>query len=404
MTGPIGRSVGSDGWWTSRLSVPATGLRPSGYADVRDDIERAVAAGVDVLPLRGSTVTSLAPHVLAAVQDGARHNRVAGPRGLPELREAIAQKLRDRNGIIADPATEVLVTGGSKHALHMLLLCLLNPGDEVVFPTPSYTYGGSVELAGGVPVPVLMPQSEDFRWNSELLERAITPRTRVLLLSAPATPVGLVPTVAELEAMAALAERHDLVVVMDEAHENLVYDGHSHVSMAGLPDDVRSRVVTTYSMTKAHNLSGYRIGYLVGPRAVVDCVAKLLEWSVLLNPYLPQIAATAVLTGPQDWITDLVTLAQSNRDLLSAAFDDLDGISHVRPEGGMYHFLDISSTGLSDVEMSRKLLYEHGVPTEPGWISGSSRHLRITGTGSDPGVVVEATRRMTAAWEAFGRP
>jgi len=201
-----------------------------------------------------------------------------------------------------------------------------------------------------------------------------------------------------LLAMGEIAERHDLVIVMDEAHENLVFDGRRHVSAASL-GALRERTVTLFSMTKAHNLTGYRIGYLVGNAALIDQVAKMVEWSVLLNPYLPQLAAKAVLEGPQDWLEDMIRLAERNRNVVSAALDELEGVSHVRPAGGMYHFINVRGTGLTDLELYRRLLREHGIPTEPGWISGEAGHLRLTALGSPEAVVDELAHRLRIAWQ-----
>lgn len=388
----------SDGWWQSRLSPFVRGFDPSGYAAVRDEMAAARAAGVDILPLKGSTIQALAPHVLEAVVAGAHTNMHGHARGLPELRAAISRKLSARNGIVADPEREILVTGGSKHALHMLLMTLLEPGDEVVFPTPAYTYWGSVRLAHGKPVAVLMREADGYRWDPEAIEAAVTPRTRVLLLCAPMIPTGYVPTAEDLLAMGEIAERHDLVIVMDEAHENLVFDGRRHVSAASL-GALRERTVTLFSMTKAHNLTGYRIGYLVGNAALIDQVAKMVEWSVLLNPYLPQLAAKAVLEGPQDWLEDMIRLAERNRNVVSAVLDELEGVSHVRPAGGMYHFINVRGTGLTDLELYRRLLREHGIPTEPGWISGEAGHLRLTALGSPEAVVDELAHRLRIAWQ-----
>ena len=371
MSGVAGQA--SDGWWQSRLSPFVRGFDPSGYATVRDEMAAARAAGVDILPLKGSTIQALAPHVLEAVVAGAHTNMHGHARGLPELRAAISRKLSARNSIVADPEREILVTGGSKHALHMLLMTLLEPGDEVVFPTPAYTYWGSVRLAHGKPVAVLMREADGYRWDPEAIEAAVTPRTRVLLLCAPMIPTGYVPTAEDLLAMGEIAERHDLVIVMDEAHENLVFDGRRHVSAASL-GALRERTVTLFSMTKAHNPTGYRIGYLVGTAALIDQVA-------------------------QDWLEDMIRLAERNRNVVSAALDELEGVSHVRPAGGMYHFINVRGTGLTDLELYRRLLREHGIPTEPGWISGEAGHLRLTALGSPEAVVDELAHRLRIAWQ-----
>ena len=256
----------SNAWWMSKLARISRTVERSGTVTSRERTAVARARGVDVLPLIGSPRFPPVPHVVEALMRAASQHPMPSAIGLSELRAAIATKLARENRINVDPEAEVLVTNGAKQALYVVLASLLDPGDEVIFPTPSYVYSGSIELTSGVPRPVLMSEAEGYRWDREELSRAVTPRTKVLLLNNPINPTGFVPDRDDLQAIADLAERHNLLVLMDEAHEKLIYDGRPYISLASLPD-AAGRTITVHSMSKGYNLMGHRVGIRRWPSA-----------------------------------------------------------------------------------------------------------------------------------------
>ena len=388
--------TGSDSWWLAKLSESARCVERSGTVASRERARRAQERGVEVLPVMGSPREPLDPSVLEAVARAARDHVMPPAAGLPELRRALAVKLQRENGISADPESQILVTNGAKQALHVVLASLLEPGDEVAFPTPAYVFGGTIALVGGVSRPVPLCERDGYRWDPKRLERAITPHTKVLLLNTPANPTGFVAGPDDLRAVADVAQRHDLIVVVDEAYERLVYDGRSHTSLACLPE-AADRTVTVFSLTKAHNLMGFRVGYVVGAAALIARATTLLEWMVLANNFLSQAAALAVLTGPQDWLVALKMRCEANRTRVSQALDGLEGLHAVWPGGGTAHFINVSGLGRDGEDLADRLLVEYGIPTAPGCVFGEADHLRLTAVGSRPHVVDELVKRLECA-------
>ncbi len=395
-----GSSLLTHEWWARRLATVPRDMDRSGTVASREQAAQAMARGIDVLPLMGAPRWEPVPHVVEALRVAATQHPSVPAMGMPELRGAISAKLARENGIVADPDRQVLVTNGAKQGLDVVFSALLDPRDEVVFPTPAYVFAGSIQLAGGVPRPVPMSEAEGYRWDPLRLARAITPRTKLLLLNTPTNPTGFVAGRDDLLAMAELAERHDLVIVVDEAYERLVYDGGTHISLASLPE-AAGRTVTVFSMTKAHNAVGYRVGYVTGPVPLVECAAKVLEWSVLANNFLSQAAALAILTGPQEWLRALSASCEENRTRLSMAIDRIDGISGVWPKGGTAHFINVKQLGMMGSEVSFRLLTEYGIPTVPGQVLGEDDHVRLTAVGSRPEHIGQAIERLSQACADF---
>lgn len=386
----------------NRLAPRARQFGRSGTVLSRERIASARRQGVEVIPLKAAIREAPAPHVLAALTEASSDHLMFPAAGMPELRLAIASKLAERNHLAADAESEILVTNGAKQALHMVLACLLEINDEVVFPTPSYVYGGSIQLAGGVPRPVPMSAADGYRWDTERLAAAISPATKVIILNTPCNPTGFVASQGDVLAVAALAERHDLIVLIDQAHELMMYDGAERLDLSGL-DSVANRIISVFSMTKAHNLQGHRVGYVVAPRYLVRCATTLLEWSSLTNNFLSQVAALAVLTGPQGWLHALIDRCERNRNRLSSAISAIDGIDAIQPRGGAHHFIDVSGLMLGGHEASDRLLFEHGIPTDPGEIFGDANHVRLGAVASSEADVDLAAERLKHAIESLNR-
>jgi aspartate/methionine/tyrosine aminotransferase len=317
-------------------------------------------------------------------------------RGMDELRNAFARKLSTQNEMNANPESEVLVTNGAKQALHVLMASVLDAGDEVLFPTPSYVYAGTIELLGAIPRPVLMSEESGYRVDVERLEHAISSRTKMLLLNNPTNPTGVVARREELNRIVEMAARHNLVVIVDESHERLVFDDHVHISLASLPG-AQERTVTVYSMSKAHNMMGFRVGFAVGPAPIISSAAAILEWETLANNFVSQAAATAVLTGPQGWLEELRRSCEANRNRLNEAISSFESIGAVIPEGGATHFLNVEQVDPSGRVVS-DLLLDRGVPSDPGDVFGEDGHIRLTVVGTELSVLEEAIRRMAGVF------
>ena len=267
--------------------------------------ERALA-GRDMLPLKGSVAAPLPTHVREAVAAALdEHAITPSSRGHIELRDAIARNLPAP----ADPEREVLVTDGAMHALSLTFRALLEPGDEVVVPIPCYFFQGLIERAGGVFVPV--PS-----WDPAAIERAVTPRSKAFVLTNPNNPDGHVPTRAEVDELLALAARHGLTVVTDEAYERCIHEGELASAWGG------EDVILIRSLGKSLAMPAWRIGFVAGEPAVLDACLRELEWDLIRVSHVAQRAATAALDGPHDWLSEVAAGYRRDRDGAHAVVAD----------------------------------------------------------------------------------
>ena len=370
-------------------NLPRVGSKP-----LEDDLAELKERGGKPLALRGYPMPLLPEHITEAAARACRENRTAPSYGLPELRAAIAEKLRAENGIHADPDRNVLVTAGGMHALHVVMQTLLNPGDEVAMFSPNYFFAGLVELSGGVATYAKLDQSDGFAFQAERLADRITPRTKLLLVSSPANPTGYVATRRDLEGIAEVAKRHDLLVVSDESYERFVYDDARHLSLASL-DGMAGRTITVQTFTKCFAMPGWRLGYVVADARWLEPMRNVLEWTALSCSYVAQRAARAALEGPRQWFAKVVRECQRNRDIIVDALDGIDGVHVVRPKGTVFIFPRFDC--VDDVPaFSKLLLNEYGIPNVDGAACGAPGFLRIPFAG-DEDAAHEAARRLREA-------
>lgn len=312
----------------------------------------------------------------AALDRGATH--YTPPAGLPELREAIAHKLRRDNGLDY-AADEIVVTNGCQEALFLLIQVLIGPGDGLLLQEPRYNaYDHMVALAGGHVVTVPTEQDADFALTAEAVRARITPQTRAIAVVTPNNPTGGAIPPSQLAALAALCVEHDLAVISDEIYEKLMYDGLEHVSLGTLPG-MRARTITVNGFAKAYAMTGLRVGYFAAPRAFVQAVLEIKHTLSICTATPMQLAALAALTGPQDAVAQMRREYDRRRRALMQALDDMD-LTYGHPGGGMYIYANVSATGLDSEEFCLRLLQEAGVMIFPGTLFGDSRkdHVRIT--------------------------
>jgi aspartate/methionine/tyrosine aminotransferase len=325
-------------------------------------LERRLA-GSDLIPLRGSLAAPLPGHVREAVQAALDEHAAAPPsRGHAVLREAIAQSL----GV--DPEREVIVTNGAMHALGVVFRALLEPGDEVIVPTPAYFFGGPIERAGGRAVEVPSREEDGWRWDADAIERAVTPRATVLVLCNPNNPTGYLPTRDELDVLLALAERHGLTVVTDEAYERCVFEGEVAPARG-------EHVVLVRSLGKSLAMPSWRIGFVAGPEALVDRCLRELEWDVLRVGHVVQAAAAAALAGPQDWLDDVVVAYRRDRDAAYAAVSDDPLLSAALPASTPFLFLNLGP-------LAAENLLAAGIAVVDGAAFGAPGYARLPFAGA----------------------
>lgn len=300
--------------------------------------------------------------------------------GTLELRKAIAEKLAKDNGINVDPQTEVTVTSGSQEAMFIAALGFLNRGDEALILDPYYpACFEDTLLAEAKPVTVPLDQAKDYGIEMDALEERITEKTRMIWMCNPSNPTGHVFSRQDLETIAEVARKHDLIVFADEIYEKIVYDGTKHVSIGSLPG-MEDRTVTVNGFSKAYAMTGWRIGYVAAGRKLSKTLRILHYYAVLCPNAISQKAAVAALAGPQDCVREMVKEYARRRELVLRELEQIESISFTRPKGAFYVFPDFSSYEKSDEALASKLLKEAGVVTAPGSGFGKAGegHLRIS--------------------------
>jgi aspartate/methionine/tyrosine aminotransferase len=301
---------------------------------------RALPPDVEGVPLSGTPAPALPDHVVDAVAAALARRMTTPPvNGLAALRRALASELERSTGGAADPETGVLVTNGAMQALGVCFRSLLEPGDEVVVPTPCFFFGGPIQRAGGVPVYVPSSEADGWRWDVDALERAVGPRTRAVMLCNPGNPTGTVPSPEEVAAVVSLAERHGLVVVTDEAYEAGVWQGAVLCSAFGLADEV----VVIRSLGKSLSMPQLRIGMLAGPAHRVARCTRVLEWDCLRVNVASQEAALAALEGPRDWLDRIQSGLEDDRATAIEAVAATPGLTAVTPRAAPFLFVGSSS-------------------------------------------------------------
>jgi aminotransferase len=280
--------------------------------------------------------------------------------GLPALREAIAEQLKRDKGVGYDPANEIIVTAGAQAAMLTVTLAVLDPGDEVLVPTPFYDeYRRDIMLAGASMIPVPTRLEDNFELNPDALEQAITPRTKAMILISPSNPTGAVMDRPILERVAEIAQRHDLLVIWDELYDRFVYDGFQPVNLAALPG-MRERTIVINGFSKCYSMTGWRVGYVAAPGEVSDALLPIAHGMTICAPSVSQYAALAAVTGPQDWFDEILAEYDRRRQLWMQALDSM-GLPYGRPRGAYYIMPHVGSTGLSSQQFAKALRDEGNV-------------------------------------------
>jgi len=299
--------------------------------------------------------------------------------GLPRLRRSISDYIQKHFGIRYEPLSEILVSVGVSEAIDLALRALLNRGDEVIYHEPCYvSYAPSIVMAGGVPRAVTTRADEGFILHAEDLEKAITPRTRVLMLNFPTNPTGAAMDPEELEKIAAVCVKHNLVVLTDEIYCELTYEGRPHHSIATIPG-MRERTVLLHGLSKAFAMTGWRIGFACAPSELIEAMMKIHQYSILCAPIMGQDAAIEALDRGEQSVSGMRREYEMRRNFIVSSLRDM-GLECPSPRGAFYVFPKITSTGLSSRDFSLRLLHEKKVAVVPGpaFGSGGEGHVRCS--------------------------
>jgi len=313
--------------------------------------------------------------------------------GMPELRQELARYLELRYGVSYHPEHEILITTSSSEGLDLALRAIINPGDEIIIPDPCYVaYPADIILAGGVPIFVPTNEENNFVIRSTDIEARITKQTKAILIGYPSNPTGAVMTKEEADAIAALAKKHDLLVISDEIYARLIY-GSEHICFPSLPG-MKERTILVSGFSKSHAMTGWRIGYVTAERRFIQALTKIHQYTMLCAPTMAQMAAIEALRNGEAEVERMIQEYNGRRRLMVKRLNEI-GLPCFKPKGAFYAFPSIKATGMNSEEFAEALLKEERVAVVPGTAFGSCGEgfVRCCYATSIPDIE-EALRRM----------
>lgn len=375
--------------------VPFSGIRR-----IMAEADRLQQAGASIIHLEiGRPDFDTPAHIKAAAKAALDRGEVhyTPNLGAMALRRAIARKLQADNGLEYDPETEIMVTVGAVEGVFLVAAAFVNPGEEMLVPDPAWVNYVSVPgILSARGTSYRLREEAGFQPEAAQIEAAITPRTKLLVLLSPGNPTGAVAPAAELAEIARLACRHNLLVAADEIYERIVYDGARHVSIASLPG-MRERTIVINGFSKTYSMTGWRLGYVAAPRALMPSLLKVHQNLVTCATSFAQAGGVAALEGGQECVAAMVAEFKRRRDMLVAALRRIPGVSCTMPQGAFYVFPNVRAFGLTSEELAMYILREAGVATVPGTAfgPGGEGYIRISYANSYE-QIEEATRRLAA--------
>jgi len=349
---------------THRLSKRVAGLKPSGirkFFDIAATMKDVISLGIGEPDF--TTPKPILDAGIQSLQRGETH--YTSNHGKMELRRGIAENLQRLYGVKYDPANEIIATVGVSEALYLTFTAILDPGDEVIIPTPCFvSYQAEVILAGGVAVEIPSRAENNFQLDPDEIRKAITPRTKAIFIGYPSNPTGAVAEREVLVEIAKIAEEHDLLVVSDEIYDRLVY-GFQHVCFPSLGEDLRNRTILLGGFSKDYAMTGWRIGYAAGPADIIKGLVRIHQYTIMSAPTTAQDAAIEALKSGEPYVREMVTEYDRRRKLLVSGLNRL-GLQTFEPRGAFYAFPNIHASGMDDETFCQKLLEEEHVAVVPG--------------------------------------
>jgi aminotransferase len=368
-------------------TVPPSGIRR--FFDIAATMDDVISLGIGEPDF--VTPQPILKAGISSLSEGETH--YTSNSGILELRQELSNHLQRLYGVSYDPETELLVTVGVSEALYLTLTAVLDPGDEVIVPTPCFvSYQPEVIFAGGVPVPLQTRVEHDFQALAEDLRPLISDKTKALLLGYPNNPTGAVMTRERLSEIAKLAQEHDLLVISDEIYDRLVYGGHEHVCFASLPG-MRERTITLGGFSKAYAMTGWRVGYAAAPASILASLRKIHQYTIMSAPTTSQNAAVEALRSGEEHVQRMVAEYDRRRNLIVAGLNEL-GMPTFEPRGAFYAFPNISATGMDDETFAESLLKEEKVAVVPGNAFGADGNFVRCSYATAYEQIEEALERM----------
>lgn len=363
-----------------KLAARIGKVTPSLTLAIDEKAKAMKAEGIDICSFSAGEPDFDTPaHIKAAAKQAldAGKTKYGPAAGEMKLREAIARKLQTENGLDYK-AENIIVTNGGKHSLYNLMMVLLEPGDEVIIPAPYWlSYPEMVTLAGGVSVIVPTDATSNYKITPEQLRAACTPKTRLFVINSPSNPTGMVYTPEELKALAEVVVEKDILVVSDEIYEKIIYDGAQQVSIGSLGAEIFARTIVSNGFAKAYSMTGWRVGYLAGPKEIIKATITLQSHSTSNVCTFAQYGALAALESSQDCVEEMRQAFAERRKVVLEWLNRIPGLTCPIPEGAFYVFPNISKTGMKSLQFCDALL-EKGVAAVPGIAFGSDDCIRLS--------------------------
>ena len=396
-----------------KLSKRAQMIKPSPTLAITVKAKAMRAQGIDVISFGAGepdfdTPQHIKDAAIAALQEGFTKYTPAG--GIDELKEAICAKLQRDNGVQYQKE-HILVSCGGKHSFYNMAQAFIDEGDEVIIPAPYWvSYPPMVTLAGGKPVSVSTSEEEGFKLRPDALEKAITSKTKAVVINSPSNPTGSAYTRKELEGLAEVALKHKIYIISDEIYEKIVYDGFEQVSIASLGDEIKDITIILNGVSKTYSMTGWRIGYTAGPKELIGAMQRIQSQSTSNPTSFAQKGALEALQGSQAEIKVMVEEYQRRRDLICDALTAIDGITCYKPQGAFYCFPNVGAylgkkhkgERITDTsQLTNYLLDEARVAVVPGVEFGAEGFLRLSYPIA-PEVITEGIARIKEALARLG--
>ncbi len=363
------------------ISPSIAALTPSLTLKVTNRAKELKAGGEEIYGLAGGepemdTPQNIKDAAIKALTDG--KTKYTASAGIPELRKAIADKLQRENNLSYEPS-QVTVAAGAKHACFNAIMATISEGDEVIIPAPYWvSYPEMVRMCGGIPVIVETTPENGWKLTVEQFEEAMTPRTKMIILTTPNNPTGAVYTEEELRGLGEVAVSEDILILADEIYEHLVYGEAKHVSIASLSPEFYDLTITINGFSKGYAMTGWRLGYSAAPAPIAKAIQMIQDHTTSNVCTFAQYGALEALTGDQSFISDMRDEYDMRRAYIYDRLKKIPNISVVEPQGAFYFFVDTSKLGLTSLNLCDKLLERYKVAAVPGIAFGNDNAIRIS--------------------------
>ena len=372
------------------LSKKANSISPSITLEITGKANELKAQGVNVMSFAAgepdfNTPRNIIEAAIKAMDDG--YTKYTKTSGIVELRKAICKKLHQENNLNYSEE-QIVVSTGAKQCLANTFLAILNKGDEVILQNPCWvSYTELIKLADGVPVIVNCDENDGYKLSAKNIEKAVTSKTKAILLNSPHNPTGIVYNKNELEEIAEIAKKYNLIIISDEIYEKLIYDGEEHVSIASLSEDAYERTIVINGLSKTYAMTGWRVGYTASSTKLAKVMSSVQSHMTSNVCSISQYAALEALTGPQDSINMMKNAFEERRNFMMKKLEGIDEVSFIKPQGAFYIMVDItyfigkSINGIkinNSIEFAKILLEEEKVAVIPGAAFGLENFIRLS--------------------------